>query len=157
MENKLGTSTMVQVAIVCHDIEKTAKAYADFFGVPTPPANWTDDYSVTQATYRGEPCKARARLAFIKVGELINIEIIQPDEQPSTWREHLDTKGEGLHHIAFVMKDMDDLHARIEKLEGLGMPLLQYGLSARGAYAYMDATEDLKLQLELLVRNRVVD
>lgn len=155
MENKLGTSTMVQVAIVCNDIEKTAKAYAEFFGVETPAANWTDDYSVTQAVYRGKPTKARARLAFIKVGELINIEIIQPDDQPSTWREHLDTKGEGLHHIAFVMKGVDDMDERAAKLAEMGMTTVQRGLSARGAYTYVDASEALKLQLELLVRNRV--
>lgn len=155
MENKIGTSTMVQVAIVCHDIEKTAKAYAEFFGVETPAANWTDDYSVSQAVYRGEPTKARARLAFIKVGELINIEIIQPDDQPSTWREHLDTKGEGLHHIAFVTQGLDDLDARTKTLEEQGIPLVQRGLSARGAYAYVDASNDLKIIIELLVRNRV--
>ncbi|HML46461.1 MAG TPA: VOC family protein, partial [Clostridia bacterium] len=90
--------------------------------------------------------------AFIKVGELINIEIIQPDQEPSTWREHLDAHGEGMHHIAFLMKDMADMDARSALLQANGMPTVQRGLSAKGGYSYVDATE--KLNLELLVRNR---
>ena len=144
MENMLGTNTMVQVAIVCHDIKKTAADYAKVFGVDMPNIIYTDDISVSCATYRGESTKARAYLAFIKVGELINIEIIQPDQEPSTWREHLDAHGEGMHHIAFLMKDMADMDARSALLQANGMPTVQRGLSAKGG----------KLNLELLVRNR---
>lgn len=154
MENILGTNTMVQVAIVCHDINKTAKAYAEFFGVEVPNTILTDEYTITQAIFRGKPTKARAKLAFIKVGELINIEIIEPDHEPSTWREDLDSKGEGMHHIAFVMKDLDDMDARVATLSKRGMPLIQRGLSEKGAYSYVDANDDLKLTLELLVRGR---
>ena len=150
MESILGTSTVVQVAIICHDVEKTAQAYAEFFGVPTPPASWTDGYDKAQTTYRGEATPARAKLAFFKIGDSISLELIQPDEQPSTWREHLDTKGEGLHHIAFTLKDMPEAAARAEKLAALGMPTVQTGLYTGGAYTYVDASETLKLQLELL-------
>jgi 4-hydroxyphenylpyruvate dioxygenase-like putative hemolysin len=54
----------------------------------------------------------------------LQLELIQPDEQPSTWREHLDEHGEGVHHIAFVVEGMKEAIARMEARH---MPLLQKG------------------------------
>ena len=38
----IGTLTITQVGLVVRDIEKTARAFADVFGVPVPPVNLTD-------------------------------------------------------------------------------------------------------------------
>ncbi|MNJ02906.1 hypothetical protein D3C73_1630350 [compost metagenome] len=52
-----------------------------------------------------------------------------------------------MHHIAFVI---DGMKEKIQLLEGRGMPLAQKGEYTGGRYAYMDATRDLKLWIELL-------
>jgi methylmalonyl-CoA/ethylmalonyl-CoA epimerase len=143
----LDTQVVTQVGILVHDIEKTAQVYADFLGVPKPNIIVTDTIDKTQATFKGAPTKARARLAFFKVGPSLDIELIQPDSEPSTWREDLDRKGEGVHHIAFQVKGMKD---RISSLEQEKIPLLQKGEYTGGRYAYMDSTKDLKVILELL-------
>ena len=143
----LSTSTITQVGIIVKDIETAAKKYADFLGQEVPAIMQTGDISESQATYNGEPCPARAKLAFLPVGDNVAIELIEPDEQPSTWREFLDTKGEGIHHIAFGIKDTK---AHIEKLAALGMPLVQKGEYTGGRYAYFDATKDLKIIFETL-------
>jgi len=143
----LGTHVVTQVGLLVHDIEKTAQIYADFLGVPRPPIQLTDGLEKSQAKYRGAPTKARAKLAFFKVGEGLDIELIEPDHEPSTWREDLDRKGECVHHIAFKVKGMK------EKVADLGresMPLVQSGEYTGGRYAYIDANKDLKVLIELL-------
>jgi len=96
----------------------------------------------------GQPSEARAKLAFFKAGENLNIELIEPDKDPnSTWRHDLDANGEGFHHIAFVINGMKE---KIEICGKQGFKLLQTGEYPGGRYAYIDANEKLKLVLELL-------
>ncbi len=142
----LGTNVVTQVGIIVKNIEHTSQAFADFFGVEKPPANLTDTLDKAQTKYNGSPTEARAKLAFFDMGK-IQIELIEPDENPSTWREYLDTHGEGVHHIAFVVKDMK---GTVAKLESRNMPLIQKGEYTGGRYAYMDTFGDLKVILELL-------
>jgi methylmalonyl-CoA/ethylmalonyl-CoA epimerase len=143
----LGTDTVVQVGIIVKDIEKTAKRYADFLGVGMPDIQVTDEWEKARTTYNGRPSKARAKLAFFKVGTSMSLELIQPDGEPSTWREHLDRKGEGVHHVAFIVRGMKEKVAACGKE---GFPLVQSGEYTGGRYAYLDSARDLKVILELL-------
>ncbi|MCR8633040.1 VOC family protein [Paenibacillus radicis (ex Xue et al. 2023)] len=142
----MGTDIVAQIAVLVNDIETTSQAYADFFGIEKPQWKLTDTLDKTQATYNGEPAEARAKLAFIKFGN-ITIELIEPDHNPSTWREVLDEKGEGFHHIAFRV---DGLKSIVGEMEDRQMPLIQKGEYTGGRYAYMDTFKDLKLIIELL-------
>lgn len=143
----LGTKVVTQVGIIVKDIVKTSQAYADFLGVENPGYIVTDEYDKTQAEYNGEPCHAKSKLAFFHVGDTLDIELIEPDNEPSTWREFLDKNGEGVHHIAFVIKGMKD---KVLKLEQNNMPLIQKGEYTGGRYAYIDSFKDLKVLIELL-------
>ncbi len=148
MENAiLGTHVVAQVGILVRDIEKSAQVYADFLGVEKPEIRLTDAIDRAQTKFKGKPSTARAKLAFFKVGPTLDIELIEPDKEPSTWRNDLDRKGEGVHHLAFVVKDMRD---KVVKLEREGMTLLQTGEYTGGRYAYFDAERDLKVVVELL-------
>jgi catechol 2,3-dioxygenase-like lactoylglutathione lyase family enzyme len=145
-EKIYGSTAITQVGIVVRDIEKTSEAYAKAFGIKKPKWSWTEGYDKAQTLYRGKPSTARSKLAFIRFGAL-DIELIEPDEGPSTWREFLDENGEGVHHIAFVVEGMKD---HIERADQAGMPLLQKGEYSGGRYAYLDASSDLKVVIELL-------
>lgn len=81
----------------------------------------------------------------------LQLELIEPDEHPSTWREHLDKHGEGPHHIAFVVDGMKEIVASMEKN---GMALVQKGEYTGGRYAYMDTFKNLKIMLELLENDK---
>ncbi|PLS01138.1 lactoylglutathione lyase [Neobacillus cucumis] len=144
--NILGTNVIAQIGILVHDIEKTSQAYADFFGVENPGWSLTDTVDKAETEYKGEPTEARAKLAFFDMGSL-QLELIEPDEHPSTWREYLDEHGEGPHHIAFHIKGMKE---KITIMEQNQMPLMQKGEYTGGRYAYMDTFKDLKIILELL-------
>lgn len=143
----LGTNVVTQIGFIVKDVDVTKRKFADFLGLPEPEANWTDGIEKSQSVYRGKPCPARAKLAFFKVGETLDIELIQPDEKPSVWREFLEEKGEGIQHIAFYIKGMKE---KIAIFEANNMPLLQKGEYTGGRYAYMDTAAELKTIVELL-------
>jgi len=145
-QGMIGTNVVAQIGIIVRDIEASAREFAEFFGVPVPVPVATDAVEKARTVYRGAPTKARARLAFMRFGSL-DIELIQPDAEPSTWREFLDTNGEGIHHIAFVIEGMGGKTAALERS---GFPLLQKGEYTGGRYAYMDTSRRLKCILELL-------
>ncbi|MDR1532285.1 MAG: VOC family protein [Clostridiales bacterium] len=143
----LGTNIVVQIGIVVRDIEKAAQDYADFLGVDKPPIYESGAYEDAGTEYRGGPTRARAKQAFFKIGPNIDIELLAPDEEPSTWREELDASGEGIHHIAFFVKGMAE---KIAQFERNGFPLLQKGEYTGGRYAYHDTKAKLKTIVELL-------
>jgi methylmalonyl-CoA/ethylmalonyl-CoA epimerase len=106
MENNvLGTRVITLIGIFVHDIEKTSQAYADFFGIEKPQWIITDAVDKAQTEYRGKRSEARAKQAFFEMRSL-EIELIEPDQNPSTWRELLDKNGEGPHYIAFEIEGL---------------------------------------------------
>ena len=143
----LGTQTVVQIGIIVKNIQVTAKKYADFLGMDIPEIVITDAYDKTLTLYNGIPTQARAKLAFFRTPGAVEIELIEPDQNPSTWREFLDSHGEGVHHIAFFIKDTQ---GKVLKLKELGMGLVQKGEYTGGRYSYIDSSKDLKVMLELL-------
>ena len=43
---------------------------------------------------------AQAKLAFFHLGQ-VDVELIEPIGEPSTWKEQFDKRRDSLHHIAF--------------------------------------------------------
>ncbi len=142
----IGTNLVCQIGLVVKDIEKSVAAYCDILGLPKPNIIVTDGYEKAKTVYRGQPTEATAKLAFFDMGQ-VQLELIEPDGKPSTWQEVLDEKGEGIHHIAFFVKDSDKV---VAYLEGKGAHLVQQGHYTGGMYSYVDATPQLHLVLELL-------
>ena len=138
---------MMQVGIIVEDIEKSAKAWSSFLGnekIPEISIATGSEKNPTQ--YNGQPSDAKAKLAFFKLDN-ITIELIEPLGGPSTWQEFLDTKGEGIHHIAFDVKGMKNY---IENFEDNGIPMIQHGGWETGEYGYFDGSNSLALIIELL-------
>jgi len=136
----------VQIAIVVRDIRRAARMWARLLGVEEPQVVETGEWEETRMTYRGAPSRGRAKLAFFDLGGLA-LELIEPVGGPSTWSDFLERHGEGLHHIAFVVDDMDEA---IRELEELGGELVQRGEFEGGSYAYVDARGSLGAIIELL-------
>lgn len=142
----LHADQICQVAIVVRDIEKTSKAVAALLGVEPAPWRITDTADKSQINYRGSTTSARAKLAFFNLGPL-QLELIEPVGAPSTWQEHLDQHGPGLHHIAFKVKGMTQTLAA---LDGQKIPTIQRGEFTGGRYAYVDGVPEIGAVLELL-------
>ncbi len=150
MSGLLGNNQIAQVGFIVRDIEKSKKVFAEFFGVAVPPTCDGGSYAITGTTYQGEPApEANCYMAFFDVGPNTQIELIQPNGVKSTWQDFLDERGEGIHHIAFQVKDTD---SKIKSCEAFGMKLVQRGKygDGSGEYSYLDSSKDMKCIIELL-------
>ncbi|MBD8005138.1 VOC family protein [Bacillus norwichensis] len=146
----LGTNKVEQLAFVVKDLDAAADAYCKLLGVKKPEVIYSAPGELMNVIYKGEPTEAKSKYLFIDT-PLIQIELIEPGDSPSTWKDHLDTYGEGAHHISFVVNDMDE---KIKMLEEMGYPVIQIGnfYNGKGRYAYMDTTSTFKVIIELLER-----
>ncbi|KAA0258573.1 methylmalonyl-CoA epimerase [Deferribacter autotrophicus] len=62
----------------------------------------------------------KVKTAFIKVGES-NIELLEPTSEESPIAKFIEKKGEGIHHIAYLV---DDVQLAIDTLKNAGFKLI---------------------------------
>ena len=143
-----GLTRLAQVAIVCRDIEESARRWAAILGVETPPFIITPPGLGTGLTYRGAPSNAQARLAFFHLAN-ISIELIEPVGSDSAWQEGLDRNGESVHHIAF---EVQDLPRSLAHFAAHGIEVVSQGRFAAddGTFIYLDSAPALGATVELL-------
>ena len=134
------------VAVVVQDIEKTMKAYEQLLHAERPVLKQTGAPEDAKVVFMGKSTPTRAYQAFYDLNGL-RVELLQPDEYPSTWKDILEEQGEGLHHIAYDVEDMD---AMAKLLDAQGMPVIQTGNYRGGKYAYVDSRKQIGMMLELL-------
>jgi methylmalonyl-CoA/ethylmalonyl-CoA epimerase len=87
------------IGIVVKDLDQAIKLYKDVFGI--------EPSLVYESSY------TKAKIAFIPIGET-RIELIQPSNPESVVGKFLEKKGEGIHHISFKVKDVDQSLMEIE-------------------------------------------
>jgi len=145
----LATKNMVHIAVIVRDVEKASKAWADLFGMEVPQWSLNDPPEKSNILYRGKTTDARLKTAFLKFDNL-RVELMEPVGGPSIWMDFLQTKGEGVHHIAFDVKGIEE---QIANIESWGMPLVQRGewtVYTGGCYTYFESEPQLGVILELL-------
>lgn len=139
-------NAVIQIGLIVRDVEQTAAHYARIFGLPMPEFITSGTYAETQATYKGKPTDARVKLVCFQMGA-VQYEILQPLGEPSAWKDFLDQRGEGIHHIAFPVSPSDIPAASFAEH---GYPIIQQGNFTGGMYTYVDTERDLGVALELL-------
>lgn len=70
-----------------------------------------------------------------------NIELIEPLQGPSTYTEHLDKNGEGIHHIGCFA--YNEPHEIVKEYENKGIPVIQSGRFEGVEFWYLDMIEEL--------------
>jgi methylmalonyl-CoA/ethylmalonyl-CoA epimerase len=106
MENTGANWKFNHIGVVVRDIDAAVRYY-ESLGIFT-----------FQKEFGGGEGKARMRMAEMGANR---IELIAPSSVPPLFREFLDTKGEGFHHIAYTV---DSLDAEIAKMTGIGISIL---------------------------------
>jgi hypothetical protein len=102
--------------------------------------------------YRGKPGQFDMRLGWQRHGK-VTYEWIQPLRGPSAYHDHFEQHGEGFHHIAFNVDDMD---AAIKDWAGYGFPFVmggawgEKGKAGSGRFAYHDLDKCCGAEIELL-------
>ena len=128
---KSQLSKLSHVGVVVRDIDKAVKRLSSlgigpFESLSVPPMI---------AKFRGKPFTPDCKTLIAKIGE-IGLELLEPGKGESPWREFLDNKGEGIHHIAF---DVDDIDEVVAKLTEQGACVILTGkLRGRLKSAYVD-------------------
>lgn len=137
----MDSNSIIQVGIVVRDIEATAKRYCAVFGLPMPNIR----NAMPNVNYRGTDITTGSRLCSFEMGN-ITLELVQPDDGPSSWREFLDAKGEGVHHIGLWVKDQE---SAFETLKANGVEKRQMGVGATSGYCMVDSAELLGVLLNV--------
>lgn len=121
------------ICIVVHDIDKT-QAYYESIGigpwVAYPPLAEYEDLQV--------PSPEGFMHMQYRICNLPNIQLqlCQPDHNPTPQRQHLDAKGEGVFHLGFEVPDADAAEA------SAGIPVEMKGRRAnRTGFTYYDTAE----------------
>ena len=143
-----GLKTIVQVAIVVRDIEATSKRWGELLGMPVPEIRTTRPGQEVKVIYRGMPSDGQVKLTFFHLGQVV-LELMEPVGDDTSWKEFLDTYGEGVHHLGFQVLDPDKTSAA---LEDAGYPMVHKGRydSDDGTYIYHDTLKALGVIVELL-------
>ncbi|MFJ8063656.1 VOC family protein [Psychrobacillus sp. NPDC096426] len=146
----LGTNKIVQIALVVEDIREAQKAWCELLGAESLTIFHSGFEAANKvATYKGQEAIGRSHFTFIDTPH-IQVELIQPDKDSrSTWLEQLEKNGESLHHIAFIVDNLDE---KVKLFNSLGFPTIQEGplYDGSGKYAYIDTTSDYSVIFELL-------
>jgi len=105
-----------QVAFVVEDLEPATKLYSDLFGVERW-SIWSDlAKDQVNKTYRGEPGDFQFSCAYGYAGDIL-IELCHHDGGKSVYKDWLDTRGAGIHHVGFRVVDANEF-AEVERLYG---------------------------------------
>ncbi len=139
-------SAFCQVGIVVRNIDETLKYYEKVFGFG-PFEIREVDYPT--ATYYGEAAGYRGKRAFFFLGP-IQIELIELRDGKTIHEAFLREKGEGVHHLAFEVKNLEEGK---KKAEEAGLKVIQSFTRPDGSgFAYVDSERIGGVSFELIQR-----
>jgi catechol 2,3-dioxygenase-like lactoylglutathione lyase family enzyme len=143
-----GAPKVTQYALIARQPEGVS-AYWEKLGWPAFTYSVPD---TSDLVYRGKPGAYTMRLGWQRHGS-VPFEWIQPGKGPSGYEEHLKRHGEGFHHLALNVEDMD---AAIKEWQGRGFALSmggawgEKGKPGSGRFAYFDMYDCCRMDVELL-------
>ena len=132
--------------IVVRNIDGTIKYYEKTFGFGSFEIRHVD---YLNATYYGQVASYRGKRAFSHLGP-IQIELIELIDGKTIHEAFLKEKGEGLHHIAFQVKNMEESKRNAEKA-GLGVTQ-SFTRPDGSGFAYLDSDRIGGIVFELIQR-----
>lgn len=144
---------IVQVAYVVEDLHQAMRDYSQRLNMG--PWFYADTYEVQEATYRGRPTDMRMGLALAFSGHMCFELIHMVDDKPSVYRDIVEKRGYGFHHLGMATHDYD---ADVERYQAMGYELAFSGRTKRGIrFGYLDTSAHLPGMLELIEFNEQQD
>ena len=143
---------IAQIAMVVEDLDATVEQYQKLFGI----GGWTfytyGKPLVKEMSYHGQPSEHSFRVALSYFGDM-RIELIQPLEGESIYKDFIAEHGYGLQHLGVMVEDME---TALEQARAAGLEMIQdgsgFGLDGDGHYAYLDTQKTLGVTIELIER-----
>jgi methylmalonyl-CoA/ethylmalonyl-CoA epimerase len=137
-----------QIAFVVKDLAAAERFFTEKMGVPH--FFRFNDVEVHEAMYRGKPGDFHMHLSLGYAGNS-QIELIQHLSGGSIYKEFLDRRGEGLHHLGFIVSDHDKV---IADFAANGFPVIQSGRIGNNPgvkFAYFDTEAAIGAVMESIV------
>jgi|tagenome__1003787_1003787.scaffolds.fasta_scaffold20912392_2 methylmalonyl-CoA/ethylmalonyl-CoA epimerase len=143
-----GPLSISQIAIVVNDMDDALEKYHRVLGwgpwnvyEHTPP-------SLHDTYVRGQPVEYTMLGAECHVGP-VDVELLQPLEGPSIYKEWLEEHGEGMHHIAVMRHTPEESEETMRHFNGLGAEVLMEGRIGESIhFFYLDTGPLLKVIFE---------
>ena len=95
---------IAHIGVAVKDTDQAKTLYQDLLSLP-----------VSHEEMLGE-----LKVAFVPIGQT-NVELVQSTDPEGVMNKFIDKKGEGIHHIAF---EVDDIDQALEELKAKGVPLV---------------------------------
>lgn len=122
------------IAIVVQDLEATVQVYEKVFGLKPERIETVQDQKV--------------RSALFPIGDGSEVELIQPIDTESGVAKFLEKKGEGMHHIAF---EVDDIEQELKSMGDKGVELIdkqpRKGMAGMIAFLHPKSTKGVLIEL----------
>ncbi len=139
-------SSLCQIGIVVRSIDETIQYYQEVFGFGPFEIR---DVEYPTATYYGETAGYQGKRAFFHLGP-IQIELIELKDGKTIHESFLREKGEGLHHIGFLVRNLEEAK---KKAESAGLEVTQGFTRPDGTgFAYLDSDRVGGVIFELIQR-----
>ena len=121
------------IAIAVSSIDDALKVFGEVFGLKAEHIEEIPDQKVKAAT--------------VRIGD-VNIEFVEPTDPESGVAKFVEKKGEGIHHIAVEVADID---AELKALESKGVALIdsqaRKGLAGKIGFLHPKSTKGVLMEL----------
>jgi len=141
-ENNNPFSKPHHICIVVKDIEKT-KSYYESIGIG-PWVDYPPLFEYTKLNVIDEKGFFETRFVYTHIGNL-QLQLAQPGEGKTIYKDFLETKGEGVFHIGFEVDDIDAVEKQLTEDE---MKVLASGRRDDGSgFSYLDTRDNAGVTL----------
>lgn len=121
----LPVQQLYQVSVMVNDLEAAQQQYEKILGISAwVPIGIDTSAGVEGATYYGEPVEHTATLAIGRRGQVC-MELVQPLEGPTVYRDAIARYGETMHHIMVTICSPEEHQQAIDTLAAEGVVVSQ--------------------------------
>ena len=137
-----------QVAFVVRDLERAARAF-DRRLAAGPWRGWIFGPGGRGREYHGHPAEWTLKLALTSRSP--QYELIEPLDGPSIHADWLAERGEGFHHLGYVVGSVEQTTAEMKAIgHSVVARIHSFGAAGDGAAAYYDTAEALGFLVEVV-------
>jgi len=138
------------VGVAIRDMDKAVEYYQSLgIGVCGPELLFnSSDIADFKVNGKTPDTIVKLRIRYVQIGPF-QLELVQPVEGESPQKEFLNSRGDGINHIAFRV---DNLGKETDKLVKKGIKVIFSGKRQTGSFAYFDTRKVGNVVVELMQR-----
>jgi catechol 2,3-dioxygenase-like lactoylglutathione lyase family enzyme len=137
-----------QLGYVVEDLDDAVEQFSTTFGIPRFFVWRNLATDITEKRLRGESADFQFSCAFGYSGDMM-VELIQHDSGESIFKEWLDEKGPGLHHVCFLINSLEQFDETVEQMAAHGHRVAMSGRSGDARFSYADTVDSYGVFTEL--------